>query len=242
VRPICGVALALALTLAACEYPRDVEDTLQRVEGGTMVVGVVDNPPWVITGGAEPRGVEPELVRQFAAQLEAEIEWVEGNESELVTALEGFQIDLLIGGLTRGSPFGKEVALTRPYVDTEIEFGVPPGEELPEDLNGVRIWVEEASEAAALLQEEEEETVAVGVEEVAGIEGPTLLETYYIDALGYERTDHIMRDDEHCMAVPAGENAFLVELEKFLLPRGEEAEALLERVAAREVARQEAQS
>ena len=59
------------------------------------------------------------------------------------------------------------------------------------------------------------------------VDGIALLDTYDIDAIGFERTDYILRDDEHAMAVPLGENAFLVELEKFLLDRGEEAEDLL---------------
>jgi polar amino acid transport system substrate-binding protein len=221
------------LLVAGCQYPRDVEGTLDRVEGGTMRVGVVEDPPWVALGKREPRGVEPELVRRFAAELDAEIEWVEGSESELVEAMRGFQLDVLIGGLTRSSPWQKHVALTRPYVDTTIEFATPAGEDFPDDLEGVRIWVESSSEAAALLQQEEEETDAVYVDDVDEIRGLALLDTYDIDAIGYEGTDHILRDDEHAMAVPSGENAFLVELEHFLLDRGDEAERLLREEAAK---------
>jgi hypothetical protein len=42
-------------------------------------VGVVADPPWVILGKGEPRGVEPELIRRFAEQVGTEIEWVEGT-------------------------------------------------------------------------------------------------------------------------------------------------------------------
>lgn len=227
-------AALLALVAAGCEFPRDVEGTLDRVEGGTMRVGVVHNPPWVDLSGAEPTGVEPRLIRRFAATLDAEIEWVEGTESELAEAMHGFQLDVLIGGLDRGSPWKTDIALTRPYVDTEIEFAIPPGEELPDDLDGVRIWVEESSEPAALLQEEEEETDAVYFEDLDEIEGPALLHTYEAEAIGFETTDHILRDHEHCMAVPLGENAFMIELEYFLLDRGEEAEAILQEEAAKE--------
>jgi len=223
----------ISLHASGCQYPRDPEGTLDRVEGGTMRIGVVHHPPWVDVGGKEPRGGEPRLIRQFAEQLNAEIEWVEGTESELVEVMDGFQLDVLIGGLTRSSPFSKKVALTRPYVDTNIEFGVPPGQELPEDLEGVKIWVERNSEAAALLQEEEEETDAVYVDDPEEIRGPALLDTYDLDAIGYQRTHHILRDDEHAMAVPLGENAFLIELENFLLDRGDEAEAILREEAAK---------
>jgi polar amino acid transport system substrate-binding protein len=220
--------------LAGCEFPRDPEGTLERVRGGTLRVGVIEDEPWVkLSQNREPTGVEPELVRQFADELDADVEWVGGSESELVEAMRGYQLDLLIGGLTRSSPWQKEVALTRPYVDTEIELGVPPGEEVPGDLSGVEIWVERHSEAAALLEQEEEEADAVYFDEIEQVDGLALLDTYDIDAIGYERTDHIFRDDEHAMAVPMGENAFLVELEQFLLDRGDEAERLVTEEARR---------
>ena len=219
-------ALGLSAT-AGCQYPRDVEGTLDRVQGGQMRVGVIDNPPWVELGRGEPQGVEPELIRQFAEEQDAEIVWVEGTIDDLAAAMRGFQLDVIIGGLTRASPYGTEVALTRPYVDTEVEIGVPPGEEIPDELGGVEIWVERSSEAAALLREEEDDAVPVEFDALGEIEGPALLDTYDIDAIGYERTDYILRDHEHAMAVPNGENAMLVELEHFLLDRGEEAEDLL---------------
>src|SRR5687767_6054831 len=117
----CAAALVVAtVSFAACQYPRDPENTLEHVEGGTMRVGVVDDPPWVRLGGGEPTGVEPRLLREFAAEHDAEIEWVEGNESELMAALAGFQLDVVIGGITFTTPYAKEVSVTTPYVDTEI--------------------------------------------------------------------------------------------------------------------------
>jgi polar amino acid transport system substrate-binding protein len=222
--------LGAAVLGAGCQFPRDPEETLDRVSGGTMYVGVIEEPPWVVLDrGKEPQGVEPTLIRQFAEEIDAEVEWVEASEAELVEAMRGFQLDVIIGGLTRSSPYRNEVALTRPYIDTEIQFAVPPGEELPDDLDEVEIWVERNSEAAALLQQEEGEANPVYFESLDEIQGPALLNTFDIEAIGYERTDRIQRDDEHAMAVPMGENAFLVKLENFLLDRGEEAEEILSR-------------
>ena len=225
----------LAVTLAGgCDFPADPEGTLDRVTGGTMRVGVIADPPWVtLEPGREPEGVEPELTRRFAETIDAEIEWVEGTESDLAAAMGGFQLDLTIGGLTRDFPYVDDVAMTRPYLDTELEIAVPPGEELPDDLGGEEIYVERSSEAAALLREEEDDAIGVPFGSLDEIDGPALLDTYDIDAIGYERTDYILRDDEHAMAVPLGENAFLVELEKFLLDRGEEAEDLLHEEVSR---------
>jgi polar amino acid transport system substrate-binding protein len=231
-----AVAMAATILSAACQYPRDPEGTLDRVQGGTMRVGVAHNPPWVDLSGERPAGVEPRLIRRFAERIGVgKIDWVEGTETELVEAMDGFQLDVIIAGLTRSSPFMTEVALTRPYVDTDVEFAQPPGEDLPNDMEGVEIWVEPNSEAAALLQEEEEETDVIHYDELSEVDGFALLHTYEIDAIGYERTHHILRDDEHAMAVPMGENAFLIELEEFLLPRGGEANALLSEEVDREI-------
>ena len=233
-RLVVGVLAAVVAGAGGCDFPADVEGTLDRVSGGTLRVGVIDDPPWVVLeSGGEPVGVEPELVRQFAETIDAEIEWVEGTESDLAAAMGGFQLDLLIGGLTRDFPYTDDVAMTRPYVDTEIEIGVPPGTELPDELGGERIYVEASSEAAALLREEEDDAEPVLFDSLDEVDGPALLDTYEIDAIGFERTDYILRDDEHAMGVPPGENAFLVELEEFLLDRGEEAEDLLHEEASR---------
>ena len=199
-----------------------------------MRVGVIHEPPWVILEeGRDPAGVEPELVRRFAETIDAEIEWVEGTEADLAAAAGGFQIDLIIGGLTREFPYVDDVAMTAPYVDTEVELGLPRGEELPDELGGVEVFVERSSEAAALLREEEDDAVPVFFDSLDEIDGLALLDTYDIDAIDYERTDYILRDHEHAMAVPLGENAFMVELERFLLDRGEEAEDLLHQEVSR---------
>lgn len=229
-----GLLCLIVAGFAGCDFPADPEGTLERVERGTLRVGVIENEPWVVLPpGGEPGGVEPELLRRFAAELDAEIEWVRGPESELAEAIRGFQLDVIIGGLTRSWPYRTHAALTRPYVDTEIELGVPPGTETPDSLGGMEVWVEAGSEAAALLRQEEDDATPVYFEALDDIDGPALLDTYDIAAIGFERTDYILRDDEHAMAVPSGENAFLVELERFLLDRGEEAEDLLHREATR---------
>jgi polar amino acid transport system substrate-binding protein len=227
---VLGLAGAMAI---GCQYPRDPEGTLDRVSGGTMRVGVIDHPPWAAWNGGKPRGVEPRLIREFARELDSEIEWFDGTEEELVEALRGFQLDVVIGGLTRASPAAMHAGLTRPYIDTEIQYAVRPGESLPDDLDGVRVWVEEGSEAAALMRQEEDGAIPVYVDDVSQVKSPALLDTYDIEALGFERTDNIKRDDEHAMAVPMGENAFLVELDNFLLDRGAEAEEILAEEAAR---------
>ncbi len=235
-----AAALAIATCLLAaiapaCQYPQDVEGTLDRATGGTLRVGVIDNPPWAVVDEGDPTGVEPELVKRFAEDIDAQVEWYPGTEEELVGAMRGFQLDVIVGGLTRSSPAGTHAALTRPYIDTEIEYGLAPGDDPLDDFDGREVYVVEGSEAAAIMRQEEDDAVPVYVESEADLKSPALTDNYWFEPLGLESTDDIKRDDEHAMAVPMGENAFMIELEHFLLSRGGEANALLSEAVRREI-------
>jgi polar amino acid transport system substrate-binding protein len=125
-----GAILLLAAFLCGCGeegFPRDAKGTLQRVRGGTMRVGLVENPPWVVRQGDEPAGIEPELVRQFAAELRATPEWHWGGEQAQMEALEKYELDLLLGGITRKTPWKSDVGLTSGYFE-EHAFATAPGE------------------------------------------------------------------------------------------------------------------
>jgi polar amino acid transport system substrate-binding protein len=219
---------------AGCGFPVDPEDTLENASGGTLRVGVIENDPWVVLEpGKEPQGVEPELVRQFAESIDAEIVWTEGSADELAPVISGFQLDLLIGGLTADFPHPDDVAMTRPYIDTEIEIGAPPGEDLPDDRDGLEIYVERFSEAASLLEKKEREVTAITYNALDEVDGIVLANSYDLEALGYEPTGDILRDEDHAMGTPPGENSFLIELEEFLLERKDEAAELLTQEASR---------
>jgi polar amino acid transport system substrate-binding protein len=227
----CPLLLLVALLAAGCEYPRDPEGTLDRVRGGVMRVGVTHVDPWVKLDGATPSGVEVELLQRFADTLDAEIEWVEGSESDLMDALHGRQLDVVVAGLTRRSEWQRVAALTRPFVSYEVVIAAPDeatAERLSEDLEGARIGVAAHSPEAAKLAEDTDAEV-MPVDDIAAVDGPVAVPEYMLDDLGYVRTDAELDEHEHAMAVSMGENAFLVELERFLLDREAEAGALLER-------------
>lgn len=224
----CLILLLAAGALAGCQYPRDVEGTLDRVEGGTMRVGVSDNEPWVNLDGPQPTGVEPEIVRRFAASIDAKVEWVQGDSEELVEALETGQLDVVIAGITRTSEYRRKVGLTRPYVDTELLLAHPPGEKMPDEDDGARVAVEADSQAAGLLDHKTDYELDE-VESLEGVERPALVWDYWLDDLKLESTGEDLIDEEHTIAVRFGENAFLVELERFLLDREGEWRALVDR-------------
>jgi polar amino acid transport system substrate-binding protein len=228
VRVLCSLLLIAAVALAGCQYPRDVEGTLDRVDGGTMRVGVSDNEPWVNLDGSQPTGVEPEIIRRFAETIDAEVQWVQGDSEELVEALESGQLDVVIAGITRTSEYRRKVGLTRPYVDTELLLSHPPGQKMPDESHDVRVAVEADSQAAGLL-DHKTDFDALERDSLAGVRGPALVWDYWLDDLDLESTGEDLIDEEHTIAVRFGENAFMVELERFLLDREGEWRRLVNR-------------
>jgi polar amino acid transport system substrate-binding protein len=227
--------LTLALIaglLGGCDFPRDPEGTLDRVRGGVMRVGVAPADPWVqVPDRGEPAGVEVELVERFADSLDARVEWVEGSETDLMEALHGRQLDIVIAGLTRQSEWQRVAALTRPYLTTQVVIGASDEQEaerLSADLAGRRIAVEANSPEAAKL-EQDTDAIVVPVDDLTAVEGAAAVPDYLVDDLGLVRTDAELDEHEHAMAVSMGENAFLVALERFLLDREAEATEILAR-------------
>jgi polar amino acid transport system substrate-binding protein len=218
--------------LCGCQFPRDPEGTLDRVRGGVLRVGVTPADPWVrLNDSGPPTGVEVDLVRRFAKTLDARVEWVEGSETDLMEALHGRQLDIVIAGLTRQSEWRRHAALTRPYLTTQVVIAAPDertADRLSGDLGGERIAVEAHSPEAAKL-EEDTDAIPVAVEDLSAVEGPAAVPDYLLDDLGLVRTDAELDEHEHAMAVSMGENGFLVTLERFLLDRESEAARLLER-------------
>ncbi|MFN2587303.1 MAG: substrate-binding periplasmic protein [Actinomycetota bacterium] len=208
------VIVAAAAVLSSCGLPRDPEGTLARVAGGTMRVGVTENPPWAVLGAHGPGGVEVEIVELFARELGAEVEWHDGSAEELAAALEVRELDLLIGGLESTSGLAAHASLTHPYLTTQVVVAVPPGTGTG-DIAGLEVAVETATEEAGIL--DKTDAVPVRVDDVTDVEGPVAVDGYLLDDLELEDTGVRLSEVDHVMAVPHGENAWLVRLERFLL-------------------------
>lgn len=223
--------LTAAVAVSGCQYPRDPDGTLNRVEGGgVMRVGVTDSDPWVLLEGDEPTGgAEVELARRFARQLGARIEWVQGSEEELVEAAKEGQVDLILGGITSKSRWKKDVAFTRPYTETRSVVGVPAGASYPDDFAGVPVAVELGTEEEGLLEQRTDARVVPVPDLAARAGSPAAVPDYLLDDLRLTDSGTELDSAKHVMAVKLGENAFLVRLERFLLDREDEIRRLLVR-------------
>ena len=138
--------VAVVLLSGCSRFPADPYDTLEQVQGGVLRVGVSPHKPWtVVSGAAEPSGVEPDLVRAFADGLQARVEWRVGGEEMLVGELEEGRLDLVVGGLTADSPWSDKAAITKPYMEAPDVSGEPVG----------RVMAAPMGENAFLLELEE---------------------------------------------------------------------------------------
>ncbi|MDQ3958190.1 MAG: transporter substrate-binding domain-containing protein [Actinomycetota bacterium] len=231
-RRVFAALAGAAVALAGCaSLPRDPESTLNRVTGGVMRVGVADDPPWVVVGDGEPSGVEVEIVERFAEELGAEVEWHEGSAEDLAAALEMRELDLVIGGIVSTSSLAAQVALTHPYLTTQIVVGVPPEAGVDEDIAGIEVAVETGTEEAGLLAKTD--AIPVRVDDVTEVDGAAAVDNFLLDDLGLVDTGVRLVEVDHVMAVPHGENAWLVRLERFLLDHEEDVFRILEEVDVR---------
>jgi len=198
-----------------------------------MRVGIVDNDPWTRIEDGRASGAEVELLEDFAEKLGAETSFVPDTTPELLEAARQGEIDVLIGGFTSTSPGvseGKEAGVTGPYLTTHSVVGVPPGAPAFDDLEGREIAVEGIGITAALLKEEG--AVPVAVDDPSTADMPVAAYRWQLREWGFEPTSIELPEEQHVMAVPLGENGWLVELERFLQAHRAEAKELLREESA----------
>src|SRR5688500_8657838 len=112
--------------------PHDPNDALENIRrNGVVRAGYTTHEPWVSDGAGAPAGPEADVVTAFAQSLGARVDWRNGSESELFEALEHFELDIVVGGLTADNPSAPKLGATRPYVearDKQHIAAVAPGE------------------------------------------------------------------------------------------------------------------
>ncbi|WP_432901555.1 substrate-binding periplasmic protein [Micromonospora matsumotoense] len=214
-----AVLILIIMLVTACGLPQDTAGTLADVRDGVLRVGVTENPPWVrVPDEGPPSGAEVRLVTQLAAELGAEVEWYPGSESALMAALKDRVLDVVVGGLDAKAPWTKEASLTRPYVTTRTLVAAPAGVRVPDDLTGHRVAVRGGTADVAALTSEGVHVVAV--DEVTGTEGmPVVVGEWRLAELGLTSSRHELSSTDHVWALPPGENAWQVAVERFLLER-----------------------
>jgi polar amino acid transport system substrate-binding protein len=192
-------AFSWCLVLCGCGLPVDPNSTLAPVRGGTIRAGLSHNPPWVRTATAEASGIEPDLVREFAATIDARVDWVRGSESQLFAALKAGELDVVLGGLTDDSPWASELAATLPYVSTRLVIATAQGGDAPE-LRDLQINIRKADAAAAYLRSKGARLQLV--ETMRSDPGSAAaIEDWRAAPFGLRATNKVLRSEKHiCVA------------------------------------------
>jgi polar amino acid transport system substrate-binding protein len=216
----------LACLIAACSnLPRDPKETLRTVQNRPMRVGLVEHSPWVERTSGEPLGVEVDLVREFAAALGTTPEWHWGGEQEQLEALEHYQLDLVIGGLTDRSPWRKYVGLTGPYFTETYRVGVQASAPL-ENVKGATVAILRGEPAAAEL--EKKGAVVVRVDDLSQVAGAVAAPEWQLEQMSRTGTNVELDSVKHVFAVPPGENGFIKRLDEFLYAKRAEIKGRLQ--------------
>lgn len=143
-RRLAASALVFCVANAGADLPRDPERTSDRVRNGRVRIGVVENARWAMRRGDDVAGIEADLAREFAKQFNATPEWHFGGEQAHMEALERFQLDLVIGGITKKTAWKSKIGMSDTYFGEHV-IATAPGE------NG---WIKKLDEFLSARQPE----------------------------------------------------------------------------------------
>jgi len=200
-----------------------------------MRVGLIENPPWVVRTSGEPAGVEVELIRNFASQLGTTAEWHWGGEQQQMEALQHYQLDLVIGGVTDRTPWSKYIGLTGSYFKETYRIGVPPASQL-QNIKGAEVTVLSGEAVAADL--EKKGARVIRVDDLSKANGPVAAPDWQLEQMSLKGMAEELDSVKHVIAVPPGENALVKRLDEFLFTKRSEIKNLLQQeVSKHEVSR-----
>jgi ABC-type amino acid transport substrate-binding protein len=223
-----AIVLTALLAATGCgQFPRDAQDTLKEAKQGVpLTVGWSVAEPWVRRGGPDgPAGIEPDLLRAWAAAERVRLEWVEGSEGQLAEALAQNRADLATAGLTKKTPHAASIGMTQPYLSVPIVIGAAAGVNVPEDWEGVQVrYDRRRPEFAAAI---------AGVKALPVPAEPGALRPFAavyrpeLQALGLTDTETALLTEKRVIATAPAENALTLSLDKFLHARKPDIEARL---------------
>ena len=213
------IPLIFYLFIAGCDaYPNDPNHSLQEARGDTLRVGLMEAPPWVILKNGEVAGIEAELVKGFARTIDAEVEWVKGTEEELMPLLENFELHLVVGGITKSTPWKKHVALTGAYLKEKVLICNTKGGDLPEEVEDLEIGVRKGSAIGAYVKKKG--GIPVFLDSLEAYRGLIAGYDDELRKMGCIPSDLSIKTEKHVIALPRGENNLLMTLEEYLHEAG----------------------
>ena len=216
------VFLLILTTLAGCDgFPRDPEKSLERIrENGVLRVGAIFNSPWIVPGEDDQlSGVEGDLLHGFAKHLGAEVDVAWGSSEELFEALIHNELDIIAGGFSAKNPWLEQSGFTNPYYVNRALVAAPPGSTPVTEIDGRSVSVKPHSSLQHLI-ERKGGSAHVRQDPFASND---LIATasWEISGQKWIPTEIELSRREQVIAVAPGENALLLELERYLFRRND---------------------
>jgi polar amino acid transport system substrate-binding protein len=213
--------LASHLLLTGCDdfrFPGDPDGTLETILATqSMTVAVTRHDPWVrFTEAETPDGAEVDLVEALAEAINVRIIWQELSAFDAFEALESGEADLAIGGFTREevNAYGT-AAPSYVYFEEALVVAARPGLAVPDDIERLAVFLPRDIVAEKLVRERGGRPVRRPSE--ADL---VALPHWQVAAQGLVPTGIVLERRKHVVAIPKGENAWLMRLERFLRQDG----------------------
>jgi Bacterial extracellular solute-binding proteins, family 3. len=201
--------------LAACDgYPRDPKGSLRAAQNQVLKVGASEFSPWVRWENGNATGIEAELVENFARSIGTRVEWITGSEGMLMTMLEAHELHLVVGGITADSPWKKRVALTRPYRKQHYLICSTDENLSPRTLKNQKVALYKDSPLGAQIKDKD--GIPERLNSLENYRGLIVIAADERDRYPCGQEEIRLKPSEHVMALPMGENALLMAVEKFL--------------------------
>ncbi len=132
IKKIIPVNILVPLLVIACNQPHDPEHTLDDIrQRGILKAGVSYNPPFVVSSLHDTTGIDIDLLKEIAHDLQVQLQLTYGSEPEIVHHLEEKELDIIAAGFLNKTPYKKKMGMTTWYFrqhDSSHVFGVTKGE------------------------------------------------------------------------------------------------------------------
>lgn len=211
-KPFALLPAALLALCACAQFPKDAEDNLREVEAGRPLrVGWSAAAPWVRAHpGGEPGGIEPDLLRAWAAARGIRIQWVEAGEAQLVESLTENSLDVALAGFTTSAPHGGLIGMTQPYLTPKVVIGMARGAAAPESWDGVPVTYDPRQpELAGLL-------LRAGAVPTTGPARYRILYEAELGAASLAASGTTLRTEKRTIATAPAANALTLALDRWL--------------------------
>jgi polar amino acid transport system substrate-binding protein len=192
-----------------------------------MTVAAAEHPPWIALARRSPRGVEVALIERFAAELGVNVAWRPLPAPLALEALASGDADLAAGGFAREEvTVDGSAAPSLVYHEEAIVVANPPGPALPPDIAGARVFVPPGVVAEGAVRRRG----GIPVRDPEGADFAALPH-WQVAGRGLAPTGTVLARRQHVIAVPKGENAWLMGLEAVLRESAPDVEGLLREAA-----------